>query len=189
MNFAQCSAGQLAMSPCGNVHFDEAESQVSTNTESDSKSQCTDKALQEIRGDLVVNSQQQRQHFFVPPRGDQQDDDDDYLHQDDGGSCAERAEPLPPNISSLLELPEIVVRAPARRGGDPLIDYSRSLLLTSEEYIAAMQEKAERRRHEAQQCKVERQAKRARKELEKVQQEAEKLTRKAFRVRWSKEAI
>lgn len=58
MDFAQCSAGQLAMSPCNNVHFDEAESHVSTNTKSDSESQCTDRALQEIRGDLIVDSQQ-----------------------------------------------------------------------------------------------------------------------------------
>ena len=145
MDFTHCNAGHPGMSPCGNFHFDEVESQVSTDTESDSKSQCTYRALQDIRGDLIADSQQQRQHFFVPPRGDQQDDVHDHLHQDDGGSCAERTDPLPPNISSLLELPELVVKVPARRGGDPLIDYSHSLLLTSEEYIVAMQEKADRR--------------------------------------------
>ena len=91
------------MSPCDNVHFDEAESQVSTDTESDSESQCTDRALQEIRGDLIVDSQQQRQHFFVPPRGDQENDTDDHVHQDDGGSCVDKTEPLPPNVSSLLD--------------------------------------------------------------------------------------
>jgi hypothetical protein len=186
MDFAHCITGQFAMSPHGSVHFDEAESQVSTDTKSDSESQCTDRVLQYIRGDLIADSQQQRQHFFVAPRGDQQDDADGHLHQDDGGSCAERTEPLPLNISSMLELPEIVVKVLARRGGDPLIDYSQSLLLTSEEYIAAMQEKAdrrdaarreaERRRQLAEQRKVEKQAEKAGKELEKVQQEAKKTS-------------
>ena len=131
MDFTHCSTGQLGMSPCGNFHFDEAESQVSTDIESDFESQCTDRALQDIRGDLITDSQKQRRHFFVPPRGDQQNDVDDHLHQDDRGSCTKRTDPLPPNVSSLLELPEIVVKVPARRCGDPLIGYSQSLLLTS----------------------------------------------------------
>lgn len=174
---------------------------MSTDTESDVESDSTDKALQEIRGEMIPDSQEQRQHFFVPRPGDAEDENDegdDQLEEDDGESCGVE-QPLPPSISSLLELPEIPVRVPVRRGGEPLIDYSQSLLLTSEEYIVAMQKKADRReaarieaeqrRHEAERRKVEKQAEKKRKEVEKLQHEAEKQARKEFRARWSTEAI
>ena len=112
--------------------------------------------------------------------------------------------PLPPVVSpaiaALLALPEISA-PPSRRHPvqEALINYSQSLLLTSEEYVVAMEEKGRRReearvqtevhREQAQQRRIVKDQERARKEKERGQREVEKESRMAFKARWTKEAI
>ena len=54
--------------------------------------------------------------------------------------------PVTPAIAVLLALPEIAMAPSCKCAGsqEALVDYSRLLLLTSEEYIAAMEEKLRR---------------------------------------------
>ena len=109
-------------------------------------------------------------------------------------------EPQPPlvalAITMLLALPKIIVASSHKCVGpqDALVDYLRSVLLTSEEYITAMEEKA----CHQEEARVENQCKNAvdknmRKKQEKTSRELNERHRRnctfAFKARWTKEAI
>ena len=90
------------------------------------------------------------QHYYVGTTASdagESDSDGSSSHQSlQGEMIIENLDlpPITPAIATLLALPEITV-APSRiRVGlqNALIDYSQSLLLTSKDYVAAMEEKA-----------------------------------------------
>ena len=102
-------------------------------------------------------------------------------------------------LQGLLALPRIPTKRPRKKYQDPIIDYSKSLLLTSEDYLNAMQEKAEKReavrreaeqrRTEMQRRRFERQAEKERRDAERAQRRADKEAMAAFRKKWTPQAI
>ena len=125
----------------------------SSDCHNDSSSSGTsDRVVQKLRGNLVPTSQPMPvQHFFVGTAGAESALDSDSNHSSSSlivqtTALGEEpaAPPLPPPIALLLALPEVVV-APSRKlcgSHEPLMDYSHCLLLTSDDYIAAMEEKS-----------------------------------------------
>ena len=84
-----------------------------------------------------------------------------------------------PSCRNLFPLPQ-VQRPPQRRAqeGEPLIDYSKSILMTSEDYIVAMAAKATRKQtvaKEREERKKQAELQKAQREEEKARKEAEKL--------------
>lgn len=112
-------------------------------------------------------------------------------------------EPAPPTaggIERFLQLPEIPVQPRRRRSQEqPLVDYSKNILVTSEEYLQAMELKAERKeqaRKEAEHRKLEGEKKKEARVLEKHRKEEEKIqrardarAREAFAQKWTTKAI
>ena len=94
------------------------------------------------------------------------------------------------NVSSLLDLP-VLPTAPRCRQREALVDYSKSILLTSEQYIKTMELKAKkredalvkaaRRREEATNRRVARALDKEWKDREKAQKVAEARTKENFR--------
>ena len=115
-----------------------------------------DLLLQEMHGELVPDSQPPPiQHFYVqagtkaPASSD--NESSGLEAPDQGVPTASESDPLAVSlaIAALLALPEIASPPSRRRAAqEALIDYSQSLLLTSEEYVLAMEKKG-RRREEA----------------------------------------
>ena len=91
-------------------------------------------------------------------------------------SDEEEAPPLPPNFFELPQLVRSVRRA--RRDGEPLIDYSKSIIMTSEEYISTMAAKAARKEAVAN----EREERKKLAEQKKLQREQERAQKEAARV-------
>jgi hypothetical protein len=63
----------------------------------------------------------------------------DIVADSGSGPCDSR---VVPNFFQLPCLPPVPQR---RRNQEPLMDYSKSIIMTSEEYLKAMEEKAQRR--------------------------------------------
>ena len=141
----------------------------------------------------------------TPPHNGTETDSDGTTSEHSLQAAATTEDPDPPavtrTISELLALPEVTV-APSRRRAAPqeaLVDYSQSLLMTSEDYVAAMAKKARRReearvqsdlrRDQAQARRRHKEEEKLRKNAERANREAQKEARLAFKARWTKEAI
>ena len=167
-----------------------------------------DRVVQELCGDLVPESQPMPvQHFYVgTASANAADSDSDGSNSNQSVQTTPiaedpRAPPVTPAIAALLALPKIAVAPSRKRAGsqEALVDYLRSLLLTSEEYITAMEEKSCRceearvqtqiRREQAQHRRREKEEEKVLKNLERVEREAQKESHVAFKARWSKEVI
>ena len=149
-------AGEGAIQTLSGKGIDTDRSYEDGDCRSDSDSSgSSDRVVHQLRGDLVLESQPMHvQHFYVGTTSA------DVAESDSDGSSshyfvhtmviAEDPGPLPvtPAIAALLALPEITVASSRKRAGsqEALVDYSRSLLITSEEYIAAIEEKSRRRK-------------------------------------------
>ena len=98
-------------------------------------------------------------------------------------------------LRRFLQLPEVVEPAERQRRRDPIIDYSKSIIMTSKEYLCAMEEKArlreeaekdrELKRRESELTKKKKAAERLEKEVSKLQRQQEVAADKAFKERWS----
>ena len=115
-------------------------------------------------------------HFFVASDPDLGSDGDGHAAQDseeDIGSAA--------TARNLFALPQIVRRTPrARRMEEPLVDYSKSIIMTSQDYIDAMEAKAARKlavAKEREERKIQAEARKLQREEEKTRKEAEKVMR------------
>ena len=107
---------------------------------------------------------------------------------------------LSSNLDVLLKLPELLLGQPRRsQKMQPLVDYSKSILLTSSHYIETMELKAQQKEeatHEAA-CRKEvatqkrllHDVEQRRKEEDKLRKAEEARAREAFQQRWTKEAI
>jgi hypothetical protein len=118
----------------------------------------------------------------------------------DGSETQNHENALQPSIHSFLQLPEVVVQGrPRRTREEPLVDYSKSIMLTSEQYLQNMELKAERmekakreaeaRKLEAEKKKETKAAEKLQKEAKKAQREVDARSREAFKQKWSPEAI
>ena len=118
----------------------------------------------------------------------------------DGSGRNGAANPRAAAIENFLQLPEVPVQPRRRRSlEEPLVDYSKSILLTSETYMEAMELKAERKekaRKEAELRKAESERKKEARALEKQRKEVEKIQRvndarakEAFAQNWTTKAI
>jgi hypothetical protein len=100
--------------------------------------------------------------------------------------------------SQFFELPQL----PAQRRHhqtEPLVDYTKSIIMTSEEYIQAMEAKAARkealehekdqRRLEAERTRGKRAEEKRKAESQKIEKRQDRAARKAFNERWSPSAI
>ena len=103
-------------------------------------------------------------------------------------------------LNALLELPSLPQTGRRTyRSREALVDYSKSILLTSEEYVHTMEVKAKRkqealveaarRREEASWRRSARDMEKQRKEQEKAQKVGEACARENFRQQWTTEAI
>ena len=122
-----------------------------------------DHVLDEITGDRIPSSQPSRQHFYVGSDDtlgratsnlDQDHDGDVVLRPVAGSGDEQGGDPHPDHevnvaptpIENFLQLPEVPVNPRRRRTREePLIDYSKSIMMTSEEYLRIMELKAQRK--------------------------------------------
>ena len=62
----------------------------------------------------------------------------------------------PNSLSHLLQLPEILINPARNTRTEPLVDYTKSIIMTGDDYIKAMEEKATRKESmEKEQRKIE----------------------------------
>jgi hypothetical protein len=101
-----------------------------------------------------------------------------------------------PSIHRFLQLLQVAVQGRQRRTREePLVDYSKSIILTSEQYLQSMELKVERKKkakREAEVWKLEAKKKKETRAAKKLQKEAEKVdacSREAFKQKWSPDAI
>jgi hypothetical protein len=97
-----------------------------------------------------------------------------------------------------LQLPEVAVPEHRRKTREePLIDYSKSIMLTSNDYLYSMEVKAARKekaRQEAEQRKLDAEKQKDARAVEKVQKQAEraereKQAREVFKQKWSADSV
>jgi hypothetical protein len=84
------------------------------------------------------------------------------------------------SLSHFLQLPEVRVHTARRSSTEPLVDYSKSIILTGDEYIKAMEEKAARKElHEKEKELKKREAEltKGKRVEDKIQKEAAKRQR------------
>jgi hypothetical protein len=112
---------------------------------------------------------------------------------------ADRNVGLPSSLSHLLQLPKIVVTPTRRSKTKPLVDYTKSIIMTGDDYIKAMEEKSaqkesfvkekELRKREAEFSKGKRAEEKIQKEAAKLQRLADADARRAFAKKWSAKAV
>jgi hypothetical protein len=182
--------------------------QDSSSDEAD-EVQDDDPVMAEVVEDRVPASQEDVVQYFVrpehgraplSPRTVQLDTSES---SDDEGCLAARdvdREERHSRFRRLLELPRIgPTPKRARRTDEPLIDYSKSIILTREDYISMMEEKArkkelakkerEDRKLEADRKRIERESMKAQKEAEKQQKLGEAAALKLFKAQWTTTAV
>jgi hypothetical protein len=94
------------------------------------------------------------------------------------------------SISRFLQLPEVQVNPGRHSNSEPLVDYTKSIIMTGDDYIKAMEEKAARKdllekekelkKREAELTKGKRAEERVLKEAAKLQRLADARARCAF---------
>jgi hypothetical protein len=99
------------------------------------------------------------------------------------------------SISRFLILPAVVEAAPCRNHEPPLIDYSKSIVLTSVEYARLQEQKAamkklalqdrERKQREAKAAKIQKAQEKTERAAAKLQREKDREAKKAFDLQWS----
>ena len=101
-----------------------------------------------------------------------------------------------PSIHRFLQLLQVVVQGHQKRTREELlVDYSKDIILTSEQYLQSMEMKAERKemaKREAEVQKLEVEKREETRVAEKLQKEAEKVdacSKEAFKQKLSRDAI
>ena len=191
------------------VHVDGVAADAGTDSEEEPQdSSDEDHILEEIAGDRIPSSQPSRQHFYVGSNDvlggaasdSDQDRDGDIMHPVARSASEQGENTAPTPIENFLQLPQVLVNPRRRRTREePLIDYSKSIMMTSNEYLHSMELKAqrkedarlesERRKVESEEKKKTREADRRKKEAEKLQRVADGRAREAFKQQWSTDAI
>lgn len=154
--------------------------------------------MEDVTDDNVIaetqpESDQARQYFVAKIS----DEKGNFALPDNGSepTAQQEAPPTssgPPSIMSFLLFPEHVHPAPQDRGDQPYVDYSRSIILTTEEYLNMMADKSAKKTAVAkvrEKRHVEAESSKRRHKAEKSQAEAEKSekreAKKAFNALWT----
>jgi hypothetical protein len=129
--------------------------------------------MEEVLGDRVLESQEGTVQYFVPTDADMgiAGASGDNSSDSETGNLG-RTEQVAP-MAMLLELPTVGPSRPRRWSGEPLVDYSKSIILTKDDYIRMMEAKKSRKEQaiaEAAKRKVEAE----RKKLERARVKAER---------------
>jgi hypothetical protein len=105
----------------------------------------------------------------------------------------------PSSISRFLQLPEVQAGPSRRTTLEPLVDYTKSIIMTSDAYIKAMEDKAARKevlekekqvkKREAELTQGRRAEEKLMKETAKKQRLADVRARRAFAEKWSAKAV
>ena len=115
-----------------------------------------DEHVEEVLGERVPQTQRDGIQYMVALKDDEEDtmqgvhEGVEMGEQDTDGVCtvSQELDGVDPNatlrLTSILALPQ-TVSIPRRNRGTPFIDYSKSIIMTSDEYIAALEQKQERR--------------------------------------------
>jgi hypothetical protein len=179
---------------------------LSSDLEEEQDLQLDDPLIEEVLEERVPSSQGERVQYFVRPaagavettagENDTLDIDYDFGAQEGGPTGAGHSEG---RLQRLLELPRIGRPAKKPRASEVLIDYSKSIILTRDDYIHMMAEKERRKEaalKEKEARKVEAEQKKNLKLTQKVQKEADKSQKaleaqrlKAFKAQWTSDAI
>jgi hypothetical protein len=103
------------------------------------------------------------------------------------------------SISHFLQLPEVQVGPGRHSNSEPLVDYTKSIIMTGDDYIKAMEEKAARKdllekekelkKREAELTNGKRAEERVLKEAAKLQRLADARAHRAFAQKWSAKAV
>jgi hypothetical protein len=182
--------------------IDQAQADSSEDEHMDAK----DPLVHEILGERIPKSQPEAVQFFVTLEGGGADPREDMAMGSDcdsdggqGQSVLERCSFQQEQLRQLLELPRIGHPPKRQRGSEVLVDYFKSIILTSDDYIQMMAEKERRKdavmkekeaqKLEADRKRMEQQALKARREAEKVQKVADAKALKAFKAQWTPDAI
>ena len=155
-----------------------------------------DAGLQELLGDRLCDS---RGHFFVqnpttPDHSSSSDSD-----EPDADDVTEAQGPISTSQQHFFQLLEVPSPAQRRRKQDPIIDYTKSIIMTSEDYLRAMEEKArlkeeaerarQMKKKEAEVTKLRRVEEKRSREAAKKKRQEEAAAKKAFNERWSAAAV
>ena len=125
--------------------------------------------------DLIPETQESPQQYFIQSESNSDDSNGDSSSDSEGG-------PSTMVQRNLFPLPRVECHARrASQTAEPLIDYSESILMTSDEYIAAMIAKAARKEavaKEREEQKIQAEQRKAQRLEEKAKREADKVLRR-----------
>lgn len=161
--------------------------------------------IQEVTGDLVIPETQPDmsppRQYFVAEAVD--DDGNLQLPASDvaraPAECTDLHSNTPncdePSIMQFLSLPKHVQPAPRPRSDQPIVDHSRSIILTTDDYLDMMAEKTarknraveerEKRRCEAEGSKRRREAQKSEAAAEKIKRREDRERKKAYDAMWT----
>jgi hypothetical protein len=175
--------------------------EASTGSEDSDSKDGDNPSLQEVLGDQIPSSLPDDVQFYMPAEdsmgGDLRGGSSNANSENDASmdDLPESSQAGERQTSRLLEFPRVGPPHKLKRHGEPLIDYSKSIILTCEGYMNMMQEKAAQKKEIAtkkEERRLEAQRKRSERELQKIQKEAKKQQRAAdakakeeFNARWT----
>jgi hypothetical protein len=132
--------------------------------------------------------------FYSECRGGHREHRDAHRHS--GGPSNQYPEITVPNF---FQLPHVLVAPRKQNRAEPLVDYTKSIIMTGDDNIRAMEEKASQKeaaekekqscRHEAELTKVKRTEEKAQLAVQKSKRQSDGATRTAFKQRWSTAAM
>jgi hypothetical protein len=193
----------------GNIDNGQSEDDEGDNSTMEEDDQFNNEHAEERRSGIqicdsqaILPNQPVREQYFIGSYEPQLQSNSRRMASgsNNGSETQTHGNALQPSIHSFMQLPQVVVqRRPRRTREEPLVDYRKSIMLTSEQYLQNMELKAERkekakreakaRKLEAEKRKDTRAAEKLQKEAEKAQREVDAHSREAFKQKWSPDAI
>lgn len=151
--------------------------------------------VEEIQAEVTEPEDQDTQHFYVTMEASEESDanEQDVMSNMEGLPTEQ-----PTSITRLLTLPDVTVSRRQRRA-EPHVDYSKSIILTSDTYIALMEEKCARKealekaraekKHQREADKKRRAEEKLKEQENKRERELARARKKAFDQIWSPAAV
>jgi hypothetical protein len=102
-------------------------------------------AMEEVLGDRVPESQEGAVQYFVPTNADMGTAWASASSSSDSETGSPGRTEQAAHMAALLELPTVGPSCPRRRSEEPLVDYSKSIILTKDDYIRMMEAKERRK--------------------------------------------
>lgn len=151
--------------------------------------------VEEIQSEVAEYENPSAHHFYVNMEGADEFSGSEPEYMSEGEFVHKES---PHSISRFLTLPEVTVAQPRRRS-EAIADYSKSIILTSESYVAMMEEKSalkEEIEKEKATKKQQRELEKKRREEEKAQElmnkqqrQEERARKKVFHELWSQASV